>query len=226
MNKQKPIAYLLSFPRSGNTWVRYCVEFFTKCSAVYNTTEIKITDNLLNDLNINLKISKTLLKMHAMNDLRFKNSCNFHKLIILVRNPFEAIIRDIKNKDNNLVIKRTNKYMHILQVYDKWQTERLLIYYEDLVLKPKTTIIKILKFLKLDISAVNEFMQNYEKHKKICLEYYNKEESGSITRGDVKKLIYHSKSTSINNLNIVEEMLNKQYKNLTKKYLIRYVGGK
>jgi hypothetical protein len=223
-NKQK--AYLLSFPRSGNTWVRYFVEFLTKhpTKQIHDkNADDQIIGKKLEDLEVDLKKHSILLKMHAMKDVRFKKSYRSHKLIILVRNPFEAIIRDIQNKDRDLVLKRFHKYMHILDTYDRWEADRLIVYYEDLLTKPRTTIRNILNFLGLSTSRLNEFMENYDAHKKRSIKHYNNTESGSKTGGDTNKLVYHSKNTPASNLEIIRKMLEGPFKNLTNKYLMRYM---
>ena len=95
-----PRIYLLSFPKSGNTWMRYCIEALTRRpTAEYNLEAKPISLPLGYTCGHSLDLSMTpVWKIHNKNDLNFagyNHNPQSDILIFLVRNPKEAIIRHI-----------------------------------------------------------------------------------------------------------------------------------
>ena len=85
---------LLSYPRSGNTWLRYCIEFLSK-----KPTAIPGSKNLggnsicevIPNMGVDIKAHPICGKSHNTLDLNKK-----HKVIVLVRDYKEAIVRHYK----------------------------------------------------------------------------------------------------------------------------------
>src|SRR3989304_1536731 len=112
---------LLSFPRSGNTWVRYIFEFITKqptSQGIVNDCQDGILkeDCLSLKLNLGVDISKKciLIKRHRADftwDSWTKDNC---KLLFLLRDYKEAIIRHNYNKDDHTIKDHVSNYIHCL----------------------------------------------------------------------------------------------------------------
>ena len=152
--KQKNKIFLLSYPRSGNTWMRYCLESLTK-----RPTLEYLGGNEFPGLNewwpfsmkfANIDISKDIIwKIHFRYVLKKAGYFNKNrdKIILLLRDYKEALIRNkgIHIFDGNFFIKKAvQRFLDNLVLFDEWSPEnRLLIHYEDLIKSPKPTTIPI-----------------------------------------------------------------------------------
>src|SRR6185369_2148147 len=126
--EERPIL-LISYPRSGNSLVRYILEALTRRTtgddAVYRS-----------------RGDKTLLpiaeKAHHYNGYM---ECNYDKMLFLLRNYKEVIPRHAVYKNIHHAFteelsteNRAGGYIHLLRAYDAWKKQKLLVYYEDLIL--------------------------------------------------------------------------------------------
>jgi len=188
---------LLSFPRSANTWIRYCLEHITKvqtcdCKDLPGTPNG--TKNPFNaDLNKELK--PFIYKEHfAINCDRFDKKND--KLILILRDYKECLIRHygvprlIKNLDHDL-----KQYTDNILFFDKWEGEKIIIYYEDIINNFNSTIRKIIAFLDLNSINVDEFIKNYEFHKMNGIKSYKVCGHISVTEGKATK--HHFKKAPI-----------------------------
>jgi len=222
MNKK----WLLSYPRSGSNWLKYCIEALTNFEVSTLIDCKKITEDII-------------LKDHGHVSNFWNNYSEFDTIILIVRNYKECITRhiDITNYDE-LKKEFQNKtpiqsgiddtdFIMLLDLYDKSKGPKILIYYEDFILNPKKELEKILKFL-LNLNAhikisLNDFLINFNSHKEKSIQYYRNNFSASITRGDKDKLFYHSKKINIEDRKKLDNFLQHEYPDLFKKYLQRYL---
>jgi len=222
---------LLSFPRSGNTWVRYIVEFISKRPTSQSVVE-RCTDGFLSkndvistDLNLGVDISKKtiLIKRHSLKlnwDNWTKNNC---RLVFLLRNYKEAILRHATalGKSNNIseINKNIVEYIDCLSSYDNFMGQKMCIYYEDLIINPKVEIQKLMTFLAIPHTKYFvEFFDTYTFHKNTCLQYYK---PGTMTHGKIAKLGWHTQRAN----SVIVDQITTQVKyneNLYLKYLRRY----
>ena len=123
-------------------------------------------------------------KVHTKNEVDKSYGDERHDLLILiVRNPKESLIRHNGSKITfNFLTEQgsmTNPgmpkvYFENLMVYDSWNpNNRLLVYYEDLITKPKETLTQILLFLDESTEHLDYFMQKYTRTKKSNCNYIN-----------------------------------------------------
>jgi len=232
-------SFLLSFPRSGNTFTRYCVEYLTQhpttSAPTYEYNENKIPEHkdeksvLWNiGMEDRLKSEKNILvKKHKM----YKSEKNKYPMIFVIRNYKEVLIRHYIKTDNakkNIQITDRCNYAQCLIDYDQWRKDKILIYYEDLITDTQNTIKDIIKFLnQYNEDELQYFMNDIDMHRKNSLKLYDvitnsvNNESRSLTKG--KKKLYHS--------NVLSEEEKKEWDKLMKescgqevynKYLIRY----
>jgi hypothetical protein len=223
MSEEERKTYLLSHPRSGNTWVRYCVEFISGKPTAKNikSEKTQIIGAKLPHMNVDLNEKSILNKVHSLPEKKFKKEDQKDRLIFLLRNPFEVLNRRANYK-NSLDI-RLGRYIFNLKCFDMWNGDKILIYYEDLILNPRENIGKIVKFMGLDINKLNTFMKRYEYHKGMSIKYYCENVEGSFTKGKENLLLKHSSIASKSNLNFIRTTLNSKYKSLADKYLNRYM---
>lgn len=214
---------LLSYPRSGNSLVKYFIKRSIKTDKVHDCVfqsatrkKIKLSNEWFN---YQEKIGNRLFKEHSANNCYMFND-NLDSLILIVRNYKECILRHKPASNSSQAIRKTqcNIYKENIVFFDKWRGNKVILYYEDLIVDFKTHYTKILDVIDVDINEHNKLFSNIEYHKKLCLNQYDKV-CGSQTKG--KELIFHSKKIP---QNVVIEM-NKFFNNnkITRKYLQRYI---
>ena len=172
---------LISYPRSGNTWLRYCVEFLAKKPTVGYTGTQK-GKPIMSNFNIKNSKPPLLKKLHTVDEQSEKAS----KVILVLRNYKECIPRHVNLFSCEEAIKKSGRisYLDLLYFYDNFNGEKIIIYYEDLMLQPKEELKKLLSFLKESEDFLEEFIENFEYHKKQSISFYNKGESKSQTEGN------------------------------------------
>lgn len=182
-----PKTWLLSFPRSGNTWIRYCIEVlmqqptFDMGRAELNLPTI-LPLSLLFDNKIDAQ-KEPVFKAHFVQEMDLKNSFNAKdKLIILVRNPKEIYLRergvlptkDDVNDASTWRVLLLERYFEIFELYEQWSQEnRLLLYYEDIITNPYPELEKLVQFLEGDCAALDSFFQHFNKHKQQAVSLYD-----------------------------------------------------
>lgn len=208
---------LLSYPRSGNTWLRYCIEHITVKSTIgYDNEESAIFDRsrLVSHY---VQTEPILIKRH------FPEPCD--RLILLVRDYKEAIIRHENEAErpssDHVLYSGISHYIQLLDFYDKFEGEKLLIYYEDLIKNPREIIEGALVFLKETThrQRVNEFFDFLQYHKNTCVNIYSTHAT-SYTRGEQEK--FHSRFLSARKKQKWDEIAKNNNIEIFNKYLSRY----
>jgi len=210
---------LLSYPRSGNTWCRYFIEYVSEmptrgCGGAVYDQYIKRKPHRLNYRSLAI-----VQKEH------FARKCLYHNpkrdnIILIIRNPKECIVRHngpeiLSSKRLGVVL---SEYMSNLKLYDEWTSKRMLVYYEDIIKNFKAESKRIVEFLNLKPDRYHTFMKNYDYHRKRCIEIYSNGRGLSKTKG--KKAIHHSKSNK--NFGNMNNIIDKVYPKFKKTYLKRY----
>jgi hypothetical protein len=183
---------LLTYPRSGNTWIRYCVEYISGRPSVYPESKGDSPIGSRMNIGVDLSLDPILYKSHNIQSVSDK------RLILVVRDYKEAIPRhqkeqkvlDLMSFFYSQTQGRHNSevdYVKILQQFDSKQGNKLLVYYEDIVAKPKESLLSIFEFL--DIHHLTEnFFDKYEEHQQAGIKAYHAE---SQTQGKKEHLKYH-----------------------------------
>jgi hypothetical protein len=232
-----PRTFLLSYPQSGNTWFRYCLEFLTsrptlhRTKTEYRSYQLHYIHPLAWQAGFEIDEHKPLIeKIHqAQGSLLCHNGeKTYHNrdtdtLIFILRNPKECIARTQYASFSELLDTLWgNAYQHRLYfenlaLFDEWPTERrYLVYYEDLITKPRETLAGILAFLDESDERLDQFMDQYQHHKEKCLSLY----SGATSRGSDP--LFHSKKLSAQYRKQVDLWIADAYPELWEKYLQRY----
>lgn len=191
--------FLLSYPRSGNTWTRYWLEYLTE-RPTFHRFNLKDSRNHPIAWSAGFEINPMLPpieKVHRQMEIKKANGDWMHdKLILIVRNPKEALSRHGDKEITLAVLQGDGSkgnsdpriYFDNIAVYDAWNSEkRLLIFYEDLIGKPIQTIVRILVFLESPLDKIDLFIKDYKWHQKNAIKIYKESES----KGN--DLLYHSK---------------------------------
>jgi hypothetical protein len=217
--------FLLSYPRSGNTWTRYWVEYLTG-RPTFHRFNLKDSRNHPIGWQAGFEINPELPpieKVHTQKEIeKAGGDCAQDKLILIVRNPKEALSRhggreitcQVLQGDGSKGNSDPRIYFKNIAVYDSWNPEkRLLIFYEDLLAKPIQTIITVLIFLESSFDKIDSFVANYKLHKKNAIKLYKASES----KGN--DLLYHSKMIAPDHRKQIDAWINELYPHIWQTYL-------
>ena len=158
---------ILTEPRSGTHWLQASIQYLTKRPVhPFNPGRLRRNIRLhtfgLNILKIKIDRSKSpFYRAHTVKEIeRFaKNATKYGEenlLIFLTRNYHHCIPRHIYSfypeKNPNDVVKKelwfADDYIERFRLYEKWpEKNRLLIYYEELMKNPESTMEKVLTFM-------------------------------------------------------------------------------
>ena len=200
---------IASFPRSGNHWVRYIVEWFSKRPTIGDGKR---------DLPIYKKVGLKGIsgKPIAKKRHRIDESMHDKKLLLIVRNFMEN--KDII--DHQTIDYEAHKYhlpdvyMGLIEQYDVWPEDKIILYYEDLMDDPFESIMSILEFFKIDSDNVLNFINDIDIHRHNMMSYYMSfmgiRSRTELTEEAANRAVEY-KDYIINN-----------YPELSKKYLSRY----
>jgi hypothetical protein len=206
---------ILNYPRCGSNFLYYSIKEITNIS--YG-------------------------KSHGQNKEFWQNKETDYKLIFMIRNYKECIPRQIDNytfgelfKSQISNLRTTNEmhhfdYISVLDYYDKYEGDKVIVYYEDLILNIHSVLTDVIKFILGDnfndktSDSIKNYIDNIDHHKKKSSERYQ-----SLTLLGCKSInnenvdiFHHSKKMDKNDLLMIDKYLNDNYKYLYNKYLYRY----
>ncbi|PIK62771.1 putative WSC domain-containing protein 1-like [Apostichopus japonicus] len=197
-----PLILLLSFPGSGNTWVRYLLErssgIYT--GSVFNDVGTGNDDNAI--FRASEVCSKTTLvvKAHSLN----VKKCHIDGAIILVRNPYSAILAEFNRQSSdktsnapisafkseawkNFAIEASSNWSRKIGTQLEKIPNRMILYYENLVQDTNFELHRMLEFLKVtpDENRIRCLFENVtgsfkRKHRKRDFNPYSSEMNDTI----------------------------------------------
>lgn len=208
--------YIISYPRSGNHWVRFILEFISNRPTLgcklnpldlpIHTNEFKNGDNpiiIKNEVPIGRK-------EHSIGDIDLTDNS---KMVLIIRDYKECIIRH-----NNIITDQTiNAYFNLIKLYDDFKGDKMVCYYEDLLNKPDVVADELFHFFKCeDIDRLNDFKQNHERYAKLNKNPVKRQWQGSISG---ENLNFHKNKYKHNNLDKINNYINNNYIELKNKYI-------
>ena len=224
VENKNPRVLLLSYPRSGNSWVRYCLEYITKTetmeAGIYDETK-KHEETFKGVFKRDTRIKPFIFKRHFHDEIPdFNVKKDF--LIIILRNYKECLPRHLLNnlKNKKILTRETEAYIKNIGLYEKWNNNKLLIYYEDLMTNFEFTFNRVVDFLTLDNNRYKKLIENFNYHKEKSIKFYSTVSAISVTRGE--DLFYHSKKLSPFFRNKLDTYIFKNARLIFTKYLARY----
>lgn len=199
---------ILGYPRSGNHWLMYCLKECFGNSPYYSHGNNK------NFYEVADKGNGTyicIVRNYKECIVRHEDTVSLNKIFSQLQNQLDFVKND------------KTDYIAILDWFDKYvDDQKYLIYYEDLILDPKTEMYKIANFVKRTEHNIDDFIEHLDKHKEQSLKNYNDNIQRTITNGEPNKLIYYSKKLSVENKKKIDQHIENNYPELFQKYLIRY----
>lgn len=238
---QQNFTCLISHPRSGNSFLRYVLEYVTKRP----TLQINLWPQPLQRLNCPLGLTFNCLdtnldripiwKTHFAQQLQKHSFYQAEKvyMILLIRNYRENLLRDahfrnraqeLFDENGKLNILWAKKLMqpfieNIEVVHSHDVARTIVVYYEDLLHNPRLVIESLLAFLAEKNIYVDSFIEQFDFHKKNCLTVYNASQSQG------KDDLYYSKKIGIEKCRQIDSWVKKEYGHIYDIYLSRYASA-
>jgi len=258
---------LLSYPRSGSTWLRYCVEFITErptLGPAYNmlgfetpSKPVFLQDGALPVVHSHIdspffkeyvQNSPILLKRHEWFYEEAKVKHSYKKMILILRNYKEVMIRNDPDLAKRMEAFRFNPneddlldtvfdansggYIELIRRYHEHKGYKTIVYYEDLILKPKEALENLIKSMGMlneqTLARLKELMDKFEFHKNRSAEKYRNmsghghQSAYATNTVDNKDMDFHRKGKSIHMMRDFDKVIKERWPELFDLYLKRY----
>lgn len=200
--------YLISYPRSGNSWMRYCIEllFHRKTIDINKDYRNKTLSQTYNLKETELADIPPIIKSHKF--IPTKNDA-----VIFLLRDFEQCISSHKYRgakgEPKVMLK---KYIELLRDYDNFPGKKLLLYYEDYTNTStfKKTLEDLGTFLGEEPKNLDEFIKNYNHHSTLSKKGYKDKIGGE--RSSKNKVSDDLKSVVSKHANLKNKYLERYFK--------------
>lgn len=212
--------YLISYPRSGANWLRYCVENITEqitlgvkpaalgcdpLTPLDNSVEFAIQKLLNEEMITGKKANQVPIMQHSH---RWFCAHSTTRILFLIRNPKEAILRDLRGtigsdqkvkqciQHNPIWVLITPDgicdYASLAKRYVEHTGPKHIVYYEDLKSNPEETLIECTKFLTGTDTTKNvkSFMEKFSYHNERSVKIYSSGVAKSYTKGSTNNTLH------------------------------------
>jgi len=227
--------YLIaSYPKSGNHYVRYLVEWLTK-NPTHGTGDLAWMHKFDKPIFVRLHNeghyiggsyrpeNAIAVKRHNINQIILDEKIKKLKMILIVRNYKEVMVRfagGFRRKPPKLSDKQTRHlswYAGLIELFEYLIQPKLLLYYEDLITTPSRSIRILSDFLGNDtVNDPTGLIKNHKYHKQQSLVACGDQ----ITKGNAT--IYHSKILTKTWKKLLDGYLSDRHAYIYGKYLMRY----
>lgn len=203
---------LVSFPKSGSNWVRYCIEHFsgrrTPGKARRNVLvsrgstiidRMHFVDKRHRNVFMHSRARQGLEDYHhepktglhgwlstRRKDRRIREAQN-RRILLLLRSHYESFGRNRLSAPEDMI-----GYLGNVQMFEACRREKLLIYYHDLVADP-AAMGRILEFLDVPYDFADF---DVEHHRRRSLELYSRGPDRPESREALFDFAYHSRGLS------------------------------
>lgn len=166
---ERPIVWILSYPRSGNHLVRTYVEFMTKRATIgrfngsHDPPIYQKTNN--NRLNVDPAKRPVAVKAHYATTDVLPFQKHGDQLILILRSPVENL------QSHNSPHTGIKEYENNIDFFEKFEGRKLLLYYEDITARNgKVDFVKNLgRILNSGQEMIDETLRRYKEIDDIAL---------------------------------------------------------
>jgi hypothetical protein len=207
---------LASYSRSGTNLIRYAVEHISG-RPTPGQKRLHKGPNLVFD------------RAHKAYPVMERYPC----AILVLRDYRECLLRQhaglwhkcpdvVSFLENETVAQPPGWYIRNLEAFDRFSGEKLLLYYEDLLLKPGESILSLSRFLGLDPPRTGDFLRDIEKHYADATEAYTY--SGHVSETSRNKNVRKHAQTWLDpeQRRAFDRYYRERYPELQARYLKRY----
>ena len=182
--------YLLAYPRSGSSYIRYTLGFLTGSQPLQPHGHCEI-DHLLGQY---YETEPMFTKFHHPTDGGVSIDKNENNTLILIyRNPIENILsymfsnNHIKKKgftdeymknyindsiNNPLLFNMYyNQFLENVTYYKNWEYNKKVFYYDNFLINPKEELIRVQDTFKFSNEKLDKFLTDIEHHKELVLNH-------------------------------------------------------
>ncbi len=222
--------FLLSYPHSGAHLLLAITQKLTKKTLRHIDMPWLETTSLVNPLSLERDFSKKSLYFTKNAELLTEIDSESNKMILLLRNYKECIPRwrfcnevDLLESAKSCMGGFTS-YLDNILCYHNWSNPKtkLLIYYEDLVKKPRKVIYKLLNFLNESSEQLDVFMSDYPEFEEHLRRNFNTLAPYNEKFSSKKDLFFHSRKFSKETCKEIDGLLKDHYPTLWDTYLKKY----
>ena len=217
---------LLGVRRSGTQWTTYILQALTN-----RTIDLGNIETVYAPFKhtVQPELPRIYRKHWKTYGKRVISDNGKNKLILLIRNYREAYLRQYHDRASLALVdlgsqaKNTTEFFDNIHIFESWKDKnRLLIYYEDLMLNPREEITKISRFLNVPEPKLNAFLRNLNKHVLTCFSIKNGRFNFQTPSKGKQNILYHSQKIS-SDMNFKIDNVIRQYQpDIWEKYLKRY----
>lgn len=206
------IPIIISYPRTGLNWVRYCLEYFSGRRTPGITKLIGDGDPIVyrthDVLNRSGRRSEAWTPFYDAD-----GQPRFNKAILIIRDYKASYVREARRR-----LSRMESYMDNIAAFDRFEGDKLLVYYEDLILD-MAEMSRILSFAGIlhDLSGFNT-----EEHRLLSINWYESHQDCSETRHHVTDFKHHINELSPRKRVALDRYFARRWPLLYKTYLSRY----
>lgn len=213
--QQKNQILLKTVKRTGTNLTMAILTYLTDKPCIFSHDIKWAHFDVLNRPQVKINMQTTpIFASHDISDVKDMKS---NKLIITCRDYKEVFFR---NGNLDIPDSRINEYFGDLKLFDSWPKQRrLIVYYEELKQRPKSTISKIARFLGVNQNKVNQLMSVYPQFKKKILKSYDQHMG---TKHDGENVTFHQQKVSNENKERLKKRMKAANPYLYEKYLKRY----
>lgn len=166
---------IISYPRSGVNWVAYIID------AIWHIKTVGITPDYEAPVFFdNHRPDKVVKRCHAHRTFELPLIMQSDKVLLLLRNPIEAISSHLIRKGSSLTFKniieqlkgeaptpdtedRTD-WLSTIKLFNQFSGDKSIIYYEDLMQFPEPEIKNICNFIEEREDPIKFFMPYISTH--------------------------------------------------------------
>lgn len=207
---------LASYPRSGTNWIRYFVEVCSNRPSPGQTCLIEGNNYIID-------------RAHCAYPILHR----YKKLILIIRDYRECLLR--QNKSEWLSMKDVEEFLgdnHLehpciwyiknIEAFDRFNGEKLLVYYEDLIHSPAKEFPRLGKFLGISDESLSKFIDEIDNHSGNSISAYtagghsSETTTSNDTKAHAKKLLTEDQKVEFDNY------YKTRFPALAQRYLKRY----
>jgi len=160
--------YLISYNHSGNTWVRYCIEYLTQ-KPTHGHRDFSISERNNNFLDVDLLSECVLLKRHTLDVNELKES---DTIVLLLRHPSKCI------KQGQDVAKESKKYFDLIEVYESFKGKKIVYYFDEIFEKEHINNLITFYGIPFNHLRLRRLFENWNHHKKESKSIYQNKTNG------------------------------------------------